>query len=65
MLGSKKNSKWGVGIQRLTVFAGGGGVRCLLSVILILQLNKFEFSRPPISAHAYEVSIIERENKIP
>lgn len=63
MLGSKKNSKWG-GVQKLTVFAGGG-VRCLLSVILILQLNKFEFSRPPISAHAYEVSIIERENKIP
>lgn len=36
------------------------GVRYLLSEILLLELNKFEFSRPPISAHVHAVSMIRK-----
>lgn len=36
------------------------GVRYLLSVILLLELYKLEFSRPPISAHVHAVSMIRK-----
>lgn len=38
--GPKDNSVW-------------RGVRYLLSEILLLELNKFEFSRPPLYPHMY------------
>lgn len=40
------------------------GVRYLLSEILLLELNKFEFSRPPY-IRTCTCGINDKENKIP
>lgn len=40
------------------------GVRYLLSEILLLELNKFEFSRPPY-VRTCTCGINDKENKIP
>lgn len=49
--GPKDNSVW-------------RGVRYLLSEILLLELNKFEFSRPPY-IRTCKCGINDKENKIP
>lgn len=49
--GPKDNSVW-------------RGVRYLLSEILLLELNKFEFSRPPYM-YMCTCGINDKENKIP
>lgn len=63
MRGSKKKNPdgEGEGPENNSVWRG---VRYLLSEILLLELNKFEFSRPPYM-YVCTCGINDKENKIP